>query len=83
MHRDPEEPCTPERDERAHAMRDGEPRERDLGIAFTGEQATARVADTIERSARNIRRRHDEQCALRAGNADVDAAATTRCVRDA
>ena len=64
-------------------MRDRVAGERDLGVAFAGEQAAARVADAVERGARDVGRRDDEQRALRARGADIDAAAATRRVGDA
>ena len=80
----PSEPRAAERDERADAVRDGEARERDLGVAVAGEQAAARIAHAVER--RRSRRRASttsEQRALRARRADIDAAAAAGRVRDA
>jgi hypothetical protein len=69
--------------ERPHPVRDGEPRERDLGVALAGEQAAARIARAVERGARDVRRRDEEERALGARGADLDAAAGAGGVGDA
>jgi len=83
MHRGSEQPSSAKSDEGANAMCDGVATESDFGIAVVREQAAARVADTVERSAGNFWRRHDEQRALGASGTDVDTAATAGCVLDA
>ena len=83
MHRRTDEPSAAERDERAHAMCRGVATERDLGIAFVGEQAAECFADAVERGRRDIGRGDEQQRALRARGADIDTATATRRVGDA
>jgi len=79
-HRGAEEAGVAERGQRAHAMRDGVAGERDLGIALVGEHAAARIADAVERAARDVGRGDEQQGALGAGSARIDTAAAGRRV---
>jgi hypothetical protein len=81
MHRRPEEPRTAKRRERTDAMRDRVASQRDLCIAFSGEQAATRIARAVERRARDIGRGDEQERALRATGTDVNATSTTWSVR--
>jgi hypothetical protein len=83
MHRNSDEACTTECDERANAMRDGVTRKRDFRIALTVEQTAATFANSIERSRCNVGRRDGEERSLCARHTNIDTTAATRCVRDA
>jgi hypothetical protein len=74
VHRDADEPRAAKRGQRAHAVSDGEAAERDLSIAFTGEQPAARIAHAVERGGGDIRGRNKHERTLRAASASIDTA---------
>lgn len=83
MHGGTDEAGATERREGAHAMSDGIATERNLGIALSVEETATRIANAVERRGGDIRGSDDEQGALCARDAGIDAPTATLRVGDA